>query len=148
MIAAYKLSWSSILLRGCNTPVTMECPGALLALLAAILRSAAPTALSELARKFLPFSALIIGTLPNSAFGVVFTAEVSHNNSSPILHVRAVVSHGELLDKREDVEVVLQQVLFFVFLLTQRLQGNIIAIEKLQFLSDLESWDQMALLEI
>ena len=91
----------------------MENPSALLAFLAAVLRPSAPSALGELPRELFPFPALVVGAVSDSASAVVFPAEVTHYYASPVLHVLAVVTDGELLDEREDVEVVWEEVFFF-----------------------------------
>jgi len=93
-------------LRRSNAPVTMEGPGALLALLAAILGAPAPTALGKLTCVLLPLPALIVGALPDAAAGIVFAAEIPHHHAGPVLHVGAVVPNGELLDEGEEIEVV------------------------------------------
>ena len=101
------------------TPVAMEYPRALLALFAAVLCPATAAALGKLACVLFPAAALVVSALSDAASGVVFPAEVAHNNACPVLHVRCVVPNGELLDEREDVEVVreliLFQLLFFFF---------------------------------
>lgn len=102
--------------RSSNAPVAMERPGALLTLLAAILCPAAPTALSELPRKFFPFTALVISALPNPAPRIILTAEVPHNDASPVLHIGTMVPDSELLHQREYVEIVRKEILFLVFL--------------------------------
>lgn len=97
---------SALSLRSSNAPVTMERPGTLLTLFAAVLCPAAPAALSKLPRKFFPFTTLVISALPNPAPCIILTAEVPHDDASPVLHICTVVSHSELLHQREDVEII------------------------------------------
>ena len=102
-----------LLRAGSDAPVSVVCPGALLALFAAVLSSTAAAALSKLTRVLLPFPALPVGTLPNASPSVILAAQVSHNNTGPVLHIGTVVADCKLLHQREDVEVVWQCVLFF-----------------------------------
>lgn len=81
-------------------------PSILLALFTAILRAAAPPTFGKLPRPLLPFAALVIRTLAYTATSIVFPAKVPHYNTSPMLHVLRMVPYGELLDEREDIEVV------------------------------------------
>lgn len=109
----------------------MERPGTLLTLFAAVLCSAAPTALSKLPCEFLPFPALVVGTLSNATTGIVLAAQVTHNNSGPVLHIRAVVSNSELLYERENVEIIRKKVLLFELLILGILGRNDVTIEQL-----------------
>ncbi len=86
--------------------MTMECPRTFLTLFAAVLRSAAPAALSELSRELLPFTTLVVCALPNATPRIILAAEIAHHNPSPVLHIVAVISHRKLLNQRENVEIV------------------------------------------
>ena len=92
--------------RGSHAPVSVEHPRALLAFLAAVLGPPAPSALGKLPGELLPLAALVVGTLPYAASGVILAAKVAHHDPGPVLHVLAVVPDSELLNQREDVEVV------------------------------------------
>jgi len=81
-------------------------PGTLLAFLAAVFRASTSATLGKLANTCFPLAALIIGTLSNAAACVILSAQVPHHNTSPILHILAMVPDSELLYEREDVEVV------------------------------------------
>lgn len=126
----------------------MEGPGALLTLLAAVLGPAASATLGKLSCKLLPLAALVVGTLANATSGIVLAAQVSHNNSGPILHVRAVVSNRELFNQREDVEVVGEEIFLLVLFLGRGLGLDIVAIEQLQLAANLELGHEMAVLEV
>lgn len=97
--------------------MAMENPGALLALFAAVFGPSAAAALSKLARELFPTTALVVCALPDASARVVFSAKVAHNDACLVLHVRGMVSHGELLDQGEDVEVVWKLVFFKFFLI-------------------------------
>ena len=105
-------------MRSGNAPMTVIRPGALLTLLAAVLCSAAPAALSKLPREFFPFTTLVVSTLPDAAAGVVLPAEIAHYNSGPVLHIRAMVSYCEFLNQGEDVKIVWQKIFFLILLRT------------------------------
>ena len=106
IIKYHLLHFFALPLASRDTPVAVEDPGALLALFAAVLGASASPALGELPCVFFPPPTLVVGTLPDATTGVVFSAQVAHNHAGPVLHVRCVVTDGELLDQREDVEVV------------------------------------------
>ena len=99
--------------------MSMIGPGALLALFAAVLCPAAPTALSELPGELFPLTTLVISALSNPAPGIVLAAEVTHDDAGPVLHISTVISHRKLLHEGEDVKIVWQEVLFLVFLWSQ-----------------------------
>lgn len=67
--------------------MAVEDPRALLALFAAVLCPPAATALGELARVLFPLAALVVSALTDAASGVVFPAQVAHDNTGPVLHV-------------------------------------------------------------
>jgi len=135
-----------------NAPVTVVGPGALLAFLTAVFGPPAPTALGKLSRVLFPLVAREVGTLPNAPFGIVLSAQVSHNHPSPVLHVGAVIPDGEPFHKREDVLVIREQVLLLQVLaifLNLGLECNGVgAVEQAELLANLESGHEMALLEI
>ena len=95
-----------------------------------------------------PLSALVISTLTNASPCVVLPAQVPHNNPGPVLHVSAVVPDRELLDQREDVKVIREEVFLFVLVIDGRVNDNIFAIKKLQLFADLEPGHEVTLLEI
>ena len=138
------------LLCGSDTPVAVENPGALLALLAAVFRSPASSALGKLSCELLPFPTLVVCTLPNPAPTIVLAAQISHDHSCPVLHVLAVVPNREFLDKRENVEVVWEEILFF-FGIAGRGNGRgrrrvwvvVVNIEEVQFRANLELGNEM-----
>lgn len=138
------------LLGGSDTPVAVERPGALLALLAAVFGAPAAATLGELARELLPLAALIVGALSDAAARVVLAAEVPHNNPGPVLHVGTVVADGELLHKGEDVQVVGEQIFLVkrVVVVDRRVQVDILAIEKVKLLANLKTRNKVALLEV
>ena len=86
----------------------MEDPSALLALLAAVFGAAAAPTFRKLSGVLFPAAALVIRTLPNAASGLILATEITHHDTSPVLHVLGMMSHREFLDKREDIEVVKQ----------------------------------------
>jgi hypothetical protein len=119
MINETKVGIASSSRCGSNTPVAVVNPGAFLALFAAVFGPSAAAAFGKLACKLFPAAALVVGALPDASTGVILPAEVTHNNTRPVLHVRCVVSNRKLLDQREDVEVVWELILgqlFFVIL--------------------------------
>jgi hypothetical protein len=58
--------------------------------------------------EFFPFPTLIVRALSYSTTAIIFSTQISHYNSSPILHILAVVANCEFLNEREDIEVVWQ----------------------------------------
>ncbi len=103
-----------MLLSRSDTPMPVEHPGTLLALFAAVFRPPAPPAFGKLASELLPLPTLVVRTLPYPVSAVVLAAEIPHHDASPVLHVLAVMPDRELLNKREDVEVIWEEVFFFV----------------------------------
>jgi len=91
----------------------MEDPGTLLAFLAAVLGPPASPTFGKLSCKLLPFPTLVVCALSYSTPAIILAAQIPHHNSSPILHILAVVSNCEFLDERENVEIVWKQVFFF-----------------------------------
>ena len=110
-------SEGSHLLRGRHTPMTMEGPSALLALLAAIFGATAAATFRKLACVLLPLAALVVSTLSNSSTGIIFAAKISHHNACPVLHIGRVVAYGKLLNKWEEVEVIREEVLSILLVL-------------------------------
>lgn len=103
----------SLLCEGCRiksrcgvAPVAVVYPRGFLAVFAAVLGTAATAALCELALELLPFATLVVGALANPSTRLVLAAEVPHYHAGPVLHVLGVVSHGELLNEREDVHII------------------------------------------
>ena len=103
----------------------------------------------------LPFTALIVSALADAATSIIFAAEVSHDNTSPVLHVSTVVPHCELLDEREEIEVIGKQILFVIsiFIVDLRnvlilVHGGDVLVNSSKLLADLETRDKVALLEI
>jgi hypothetical protein len=135
--------------------VTVESPCALLALFAAVFGASASTTLGKLASVLFPFAALVVCTLADTSTCVILTAEISHNNAGPVLHISAVVADCELLDQWEEVEVVGEQVLLIVGifivdlgLLLFFIHGRHVLINGSELLANLEARNEMALLEI
>lgn len=93
--------------------MSVEDPRTLLTLLATVFRPPASPALGELPCELLPFPALVISTLSYSAAAIILPAQIPHHHSSPVLHILAVVADGKFFDKREDVEIVGEEVFFF-----------------------------------
>jgi hypothetical protein len=98
---------------------------------------------------------LVVCTLADAAASVIFAAEVSHDNASPVLHISTVIAHCELLNEREEVEIVGKQILFVVgiFIVDLRnvlffVHGGDILVNGSKFFADLETRDKVALLEI
>src|ERR1700760_1094224 len=98
-------------LRRLLAPMSMVQPSALLALFAAILGSPATSALGKLSCELFPLAALVVRALSDTSAGVVFAAEISHDYSGPVLHVRRVMANRKLLDQGENVEIVILGVL-------------------------------------
>jgi len=128
-------------------------PRTLLTLLAAIFRTTATATFGELSRVFLPFATFVIGTLSDASLGVVFPAQIPHDNACPVLHVLGVVPDGEFLYQREDVEVVWLEVLFILLVLraiicrrSRRRNNN--TIQSLQLTVDFEPWNKVSVLEV
>ena len=92
----------------------------LLTLLAAVLGTAATSALGKLPRVLLPLSTLVVGALSDATPRVVFPAQVAHHHARPVLHVRGVVADRELLNQREDVVVVRELVFLQLLLVLDR----------------------------
>lgn len=128
--------------------MAVESPSTLLALFAAVLGPPASAALGKLTGVLLPLATLVICTLADPSTSVVLAAEVSHNNAGPVLHISAVVANCELLNKREEVEVVGEQVLLVVSILVVHLRNFLFAIEHCELLANLEARNKMTLLEV
>lgn len=139
-------------LRCLDAPMAMVNPCALLAFFAAVLCTAASSTLGKLPCELLPLAALVVCTLPDPPSGVVLAAQVTHNHTSPVLHVLAVVTHCELLDKGEDIEIVRQEVFFlliiFATLFRVCVAGAVVMVKKMKLLADPELWNEMRPLEI
>ena len=98
------------------TPVAVEYPRILLAILAAILRATATSTFGKLTRELLPFAALIVRALPYATSIIVFAAKVPHDDPGPMLHIGRMVADGELLDKGKDIKIIWKQVFFLLIL--------------------------------
>lgn len=129
------------------TPVAVVDPRSLLTVFAAILGAAAATAFGELALEFLPLATLVVGALADAASRLILAAEVSHDNAGPVLHVLRVVPNGELLNQREDINIIRQQVLVLLLDLNGRRRLGIL-IKKMQLPIDLQFWHEVGALEI
>ena len=88
------------------TPVTMIDPGALLTLLAAVLCPATPATFGKLSSEFLPFPTFIIGALANATPSIILSTKIAHDNAGPVLHVFGMVTHCELFNKGENIEII------------------------------------------
>ncbi|KAI6755314.1 hypothetical protein HG531_004420 [Fusarium graminearum] len=133
----------------------MESPCTLLTLLTTVFGASTSAAFRELAGVLFPFTALVVGTLANTTTSVILAAEVSHDNASPVLHISTVIAHCELLDKREEVEIVGKQILFVVgiFIVDLRnvlllVHGGDVLVNGSKLFADLETRNKVALLEI
>jgi hypothetical protein len=133
----------------------MESPCTLLALFAAVFGSSASATLGKLTSVLFPLTALVVGTLTDASTGVVLAAEISHDHASPVLHISAVVADCELLNEREKVEVVVEQILFVIGVLVINLRNFILLIHSRRvlvnggkLLANLEARDKVTLLEI
>ena len=129
------------------TPMTMIGPRCFLAILAAVLCTAAATTLCELSLVFLPFPTLVIGTLPNSTARFILSTQVPHNNARPILHIFRVVSHRELFNQREDVEIVGQNILL-IFIHILLFHRRLAFIQQPEFSVNLELRDHVRALKV
>ena len=89
-----------------DAPMTVEGPSTLLAFFAAVFGAATSTTLSKLASVLLPLAALIVSTLSNASSSVILSTQISHDDTRPVLHIGAVIAHGELFDQREEVEII------------------------------------------
>jgi hypothetical protein len=139
-----------LILRLCgNAPVAMVNPSTLLALLAAVLRPTATATLGKLPGVFLPLAALVISALPYSTSQIILSAQISHHNSSPILHILRMMADGELFHERKDIEIVGKQVFLFLFgILRKTTQHTGTVFQYLQVITDLQFRYQMGLLEV
>jgi len=86
-------------------PMPMICPARLLASLTAVLRLPASSALCKLSGKLFPLSTFPVSTLPDVASRFVLSAEVSHHNACPVVHISVIVPDCVFFNKREDVVV-------------------------------------------
>jgi hypothetical protein len=129
------------------TPVAVVNPRSLLTVFAAVLGTAAATAFGELALELLPFATLVVSALTNTTSRLVFAAEVSHDHTGPVLHILRVVPNGELLNQREDINIIRQQVLVLLLDLNRRRRVCIL-IKEMQFPVNLEFWHEVGALEI
>jgi hypothetical protein len=128
--------------------MAVESPSTLLALFAAVLGPPASAALGKLTGVLFPLATLVVCTLADASTSVVLAAEVSHNNTSPVLHISAVVANCELLNKWEEVKVVGEQILLIVGVLVIHLGNFLFTIEHGEFLANLEARNKMTLLEV
>lgn len=133
----------------------VEYPCTLLAFLAAVFCPSASSALGKLSGELLPLAALVVGTLSYATSRVILPAQVPHHNSSPVLHVLAVVPDGELLHQREYVEVVRQEVFFFFRVACGRVAGRgrrggrrLVQVEEVEFRANFQFWNEVRPLEI
>jgi hypothetical protein len=126
----------------------MEGPRALLAFLTAIFGPPTPTALGKLAGEFFPFATLVVGTLPYTSSRIVFPTEVPHDDSCPVLHISTMVSHGELFDEIEDIEVIRQKIFLLQWLLNHGFGKDRVSVQESQFTVDSEPGNEMTFLEV
>ena len=128
--------------------MTVENPRIFLAVLAAVFSTATAAALCELPCIFLPFTALIVCTLPYASSIVVFAAEVPHNDTSPMLHIWRMMAYCELLNEGEDIEIIREQILFLLVLINGSNLASGLLVKYMQVLSNLEFGYEMGLLEV
>jgi len=112
--------------------VSVVYPRVLLAFLAAVLGSPTPSAFRKLASELLPLAALVVCTLSDPASRVVFSAQISHHDTCPVLHVLCVVDDGEFLNEWENVEVVGLEIFFFQFLVWDGLAAGQVSLKHCQ----------------
>jgi hypothetical protein len=79
---------------GSHAPEAMAAPCPFLALFAAVFRPPASSTFGELASKLLPLSALPICALSDASSILVFAAQVSHHDASPVLHITLLLGVG------------------------------------------------------
>lgn len=102
---------------GCYAPESVVAPCTFLALLAAVFGTPTSSAFSKLSGVLFPLAALPVCTLSDSTTAFVFTAEVTHHHTCPVLHrlvllsrswqqrlARAGASYSKFLDQRENVK--------------------------------------------
>lgn len=160
------LPLAALLRIGRHAPEPMAPPSTLLTLLAAVLGASAPPTLGELPSEFLPFPTLPVRALPNTSATVIFAAEISHDNSSPVLHVALLAGGvpgrgrgrrfrgvgGEAFDEGEDVEPLFFHELVVPFGIEIGrggvAGGIVVRIEDAEFGADLEARDEVRLLEV
>lgn len=130
------------------TPMAVEDPSVLLTLLTAIFRATAPTAFGKLPCPLLPLAASVIRTLADPAASIIFAAEIPHHDTSPVLHVLGMVAYRELFNKRENIEIIGEQV-FFAFRLVHS-EGFAVwsVVKHLQVETNLELGYQVRFLKI
>ncbi|KAI6766240.1 hypothetical protein HG530_007310 [Fusarium avenaceum] len=133
----------------------MESPCTLLALFAAVFGSSASATLGKLTSVLFPLAALVVSTLADASTGIVLAAEISHDHTSPVLHISAVVTNCELLNEWKKVEVVVKQILFVVGIFVVNLRNFILFIHSRRvlvnggkLLANLEARHKVTLLEI
>lgn len=128
-------------------PVAVICPRGFLAVLAAVLGTPATTALGELPLEFLPLPAAVVGALADSTPRLVLPAEVPHDDTRPILHISRVVPHRELLNQREDVDIIRKQILIHIIRHVNR-RGARPLVQHVDLTVDVEFRDHVGTLEI
>jgi hypothetical protein len=139
--------------------MSVESPRTFLTFLAAVLGASTSATFGELASVLLPLATLIVGTLPDAASSLVLAAQISHNDSCPVLHIGAVVAHSELLHKREEVEIIREDIflvillvanylLFFLFFFRVLKRSVLVAVKQGEVFADLQSRYEVALLEV
>lgn len=119
-------------------------PRGLLAILAAVLGTAATTTLGKLSLEFLPFAALVVRTLADATARLVLAAEIPHHHTCPVLHVLRVVTDSELLNQGKDVHIIWKKVFILLWLLDRRGAG---VIQHVEFTVNLELWNKVRMLE-
>ena len=100
-----RISWRRV------APMAMVHPRGFLAVLAAVFGPATTAAFCELPLEFLPFAALIVRALADTTARFILATEIPHHHTGPVPHVFRMVTDGELLNQREDVHIVREEVL-------------------------------------
>lgn len=139
-----------VLLLRSDAPMPMEDPRRLLALFAAVFRTPTASALSKLSRVLFPLAALVVRALSDATSRVIFPTEIAHDDTGPVLHILGVVTDGEFLDEREDVEVFWKEVLIIgiVFERERLVYRWNFAVQEHQLLPNLEARDDVGFLEV
>ena len=132
---------------GHMAPVPMIHPSGFLALFAAVFGATATSTFGKLTLEHLPLATFEVGTLTDPTSRLIFAAKISHDHTRPVLHVLRVMSHGELLHQGEDVDIIGQQILIFLFTHLIRRTSVRILVQKMKLTIDLQLGHKMGELE-
>ena len=73
-------------------------PRTLLALFTAIFGASTTAAFGKLSRELLPLATFVIGALSDASLRVIFSTQIPHDDTRPVLHIFRMVSHSELFN--------------------------------------------------